>query len=163
MRRGVTPAVVAAAFACGLGLGLAGAPVSAGRSAELLPAKPAVAAVIAYPAEVLKVLDGDTFDARVHVWPGLSVTTKVRLRGIDAPELKSRCAEERERAETARAMLAAILGQGEVAIMRVSLDKYGGRVLADAATRATTDVSATLLHAGLVRAYGGGRREGWCP
>jgi hypothetical protein len=45
----------------------------------------------------------------------------------------------------------------------VSLDKYGGRVLADAATRATADVSAALLRAGLVRDYGGGRREGWCP
>ena len=38
-----------------------------------------------YPAEVVRIIDGDTFQARVQVWPGLSVDTKVRLRGIDAP------------------------------------------------------------------------------
>jgi endonuclease YncB( thermonuclease family) len=35
-----------------------------------------------YPAEVLRIIDGDTFEARVRVWPGLDVDTKVRLRGI---------------------------------------------------------------------------------
>ncbi len=46
--------------------------------------------------------------------------------------------------------------------MRVSLDKYGGRVLADASTYATPDVAASLLNAGHVRRYGGARRESWC-
>ncbi len=45
------------------------------------------------PAEVLRVNDGDTFEARVHVWPGMQVTTKVRLRGIDAAESNARCQE----------------------------------------------------------------------
>ena len=73
----------------------------------------------AHPAEVLRVLDGDTFEARVHLWPGLDVTTRVRLRGIDAPELKARCMEERIKAEAARDALKAMLDQGEVGIMRV--------------------------------------------
>ena len=34
---------------------------------------------IVYPADVLRVIDGDTFEARVRVWPGLDVDTKVRL------------------------------------------------------------------------------------
>src|SRR5215208_1700589 len=55
-----------------------------------------------YAAEVLRVLDGDTFEARVHLWPALDITTKVRLRGIDAPEMKARCREERNLAEAAR-------------------------------------------------------------
>src|SRR5262245_16221672 len=29
-----------------------------------------------HPADVLRVHDGDTFEARVHVWPGMQVTTK---------------------------------------------------------------------------------------
>ena len=37
-----------------------------------------------YPAEVVRIIDGDTFEARVRVWPGLDVDTHVRLRGIDA-------------------------------------------------------------------------------
>ena len=54
-----------------------------------------------YPAEVIQVIDGDTFEARIHLWPGLDVTTRVRLRGIDAPELKAHCPQEREMAEIA--------------------------------------------------------------
>jgi hypothetical protein len=55
-----------------------------------------------------------------------------------------------------------MLAQGEVTVAHIALDKYGGRVLADAATAATPDVSAALLERGLVRAYHGGRRQSWC-
>lgn len=115
-----------------------------------------------HPAQVLRVLDGDTFEARVAVWPGLEITTKVRLRGIDAPELRARCADEQTKAQAARDALAAILAEGAVGISQVTLDKYGGRVVAGASTRKTADVSAALLQAGLVRSYEGGRRESWC-
>jgi endonuclease YncB( thermonuclease family) len=116
----------------------------------------------AYPAQVVRVLDGDTFEARVNVWPGLDTTTKVRLRGIDAPELRARCPQELAKAQAARDALIAILDEGAVGVARVTLDKYGGRVVADASTRKTADVSAALLRLGLVRGYGGGRRESWC-
>jgi endonuclease YncB( thermonuclease family) len=117
---------------------------------------------VAHPVEVLRVVDGDTFEARVHLWPGLDVTTRVRLRGVDAPEMKARCGEERIRAEAARDALRAILDQGEVGISQVTLDKYGGRVVADASTQATPNVSSALLDAGMARRYGGGHRGGWC-
>jgi endonuclease YncB( thermonuclease family) len=115
-----------------------------------------------HAAEVLRVHDGDTFEARVHVWPGMQVTTKVRLRGIDAAEFSSRCAEEYRLALAARDALQRLLAEGGVTIGRVGLDKYGGRVLASAATRGTPDISEALLKTGLVRPYDGGRREGWC-
>jgi endonuclease YncB( thermonuclease family) len=58
-----------------------------------LPASRAGAASApAYPADVIRILNGDTFEARARVWPGLDITTKVRLRGIDAPEMRARCA-----------------------------------------------------------------------
>jgi endonuclease YncB( thermonuclease family) len=115
-----------------------------------------------YAADVLRVLDGDTFEARVHLWPGLDITTKVRLRGIDAPEMKARCREERNLAEAARDALRAILAEGELTVLHVDLDKYGGRVVADAATTRTHDVSQALLSQGVARLYSGGRRQGWC-
>jgi micrococcal nuclease len=117
---------------------------------------------LSYPAELLQVVDGDTFVARVRIWPGLDTTTKVRLRGIDAPETRARCAEEQALANTARDTLAAILAQGEIGIAKVGLDKYGGRVLAAASTRQTADVGAAMLAAGVARPYEGGRRETWC-
>jgi endonuclease YncB( thermonuclease family) len=129
---------------------------------EDAPSLPTQMARGTYAADVLRVLDGDTFEARVQIWPGLEITTKVRLRGIDAPELKAHCEAEQRKAEAAREALRVLLAQGEVAIARVTLDKYGGRVVADASTGSTTDISQALLGAGLVRSYGGGRRESWC-
>ncbi len=117
---------------------------------------------LSHPAQVVRVLDGDTFEARVSVWPGLEITTKVRLRGIDAPEMRARCPEESAKAHAARDALSAILAEGAIGISQVKLDKYGGRVVAAASTRKTADVSAALLHTGVVRSYQGGRREGWC-
>jgi endonuclease YncB( thermonuclease family) len=159
-------------FAIGLGVGATIGPVTASRNgseAAAPAASPAtrspetITARMMHPAEVLRVVDGDTFEARVHLWPGLDITTRVRLRGVDAPELKARCGEERAKAEAARDALRAILDQGEVGISRVTLDKYGGRVVADASTGGTPDVSAALLGTGLARRYSGGHRDGWCP
>jgi endonuclease YncB( thermonuclease family) len=162
--------LAAAIFAAGLLAGAVLAPVAASRGEAIRPpepvaARPAEASLprLGHSAEVLHVVDGDTFDARVHLWPGLNITTRVRLRGIDAPELKARCGEELAQAEAARNALRAILDQGEVGIARVTFDKYGGRVLAEAFTRATPDVSAALIDAGAVRRYSGGKRDGWCP
>src|SRR5436309_2606231 len=112
------------------------------------PAESRAALRAAHPAQLLRVLDGDTFEARVHVWPGIDITTKVRLRGIDAPELRGRCPDERIKAEAARDALAAMLNEGDLIVQRVGLDKYGGRVLADAVTRSVPDISAAMLATG---------------
>jgi len=147
------------------------APQAAAAVAPAQPAKPQSAAAswtaaggqsLVYPAEVVRVIDGDTFEARVRVWPGIDVDTKVRLRDIDAPELHARCADELSRAEAARAALEAMLAEGGVFVSRVGIDKYGGRVDAAVATRSTADVSAALLNGGFARAYVGGRRGSWC-
>jgi endonuclease YncB( thermonuclease family) len=114
------------------------------------------------PAEVLRVIDGDTFEARVHVWPGIDITTKIRLRGIDAAELRARCPAELAQAEAARDALAAMLADGVVTVSSVAPDKYGGRVVADASTRSVANISAEMLGRGLARRYGGGHRDGWC-
>jgi len=112
-------------------------------------------------ARVLKVVDGDTFDARIEVKPGLRVTTRVRLRGVDAPELHAACERERIGAEAAERALRAILAEGGVTIHDLGEDKYG-RLLGMVATRATPNVSEALIARGVVRRYDGGRRRGWC-
>ncbi|MFY9699915.1 MAG: thermonuclease family protein [Rhodoplanes sp.] len=112
-------------------------------------------------ARVLKVVDGDTFDARIEVRPGLRVTTRVRLRGIDAPELHAACEAERIGAEAAERALRAILLEGGVTIRDLGEDKYG-RLLGSVSTRATANVSEALIARGVVRRYDGGRRRGWC-
>jgi endonuclease YncB( thermonuclease family) len=98
----------------------------------------------------------------MYVSPGLDLTTRVRLRGIDAPELKAACPQELQMAEAASDALRGLLGEGDVAIFKIGPDKYQDRVVADVATRRTGNVSAALLAAGHARSYNGGRRSGWC-
>ncbi|MFY9695173.1 MAG: thermonuclease family protein [Xanthobacteraceae bacterium] len=177
--RAANPWTVAAAlFALGVAAGavvrpsvsasnaVAVAPAFAAASAEQTPADIPLAhrldPSIVYPAEVIRIIDGDTFEARVRVWPGLDVDTKVRLRGVDAAELHARCASEFEQAQAARVALEKILSAGGVTVSRVGVDKYGGRIDATIATRATADVSAALLNGGFARPYDGGKRGSWC-
>jgi endonuclease YncB( thermonuclease family) len=117
---------------------------------------------VRHPVDVIRTIDGDTFEARVHLWPGLDLNTRVRLRGIDAPELKASCPQELQMAEAASAALRGLLGEGEVTISNIGPDKYSGRVVADVATKKTGSVSAALLAAGHARSYSGGHRNGWC-
>ncbi len=164
--------LAAATFAIGLGAGATIGPVTASRNGgETSGPAPAITSApsseanmprMVHSAEVVRVIDGDTFEARVHLWPGLEMTTRVRLRGIDAPELKAACPQELQMAEAAGAALRGLLGEGNVTISNIGPDKYNGRVVADAATRRTPDVSAALLAGGFARRYGGGRRGGWC-
>jgi endonuclease YncB( thermonuclease family) len=133
----------------------------AARDAEMIW-KRAGNAAVRHPVDVIRTIDGDTFVARVHMGPGLDLTARVRLRGIDAPERKAACPQELQMAEAAGNALRGLLGEGEVTIYNIGLDKYNGRVVADAATRRTDNISAALLAAGHVRSYGGGRRNGWC-
>lgn len=115
-----------------------------------------------YVAEVTRVIDGDTVEARVAVWMGQEVVTKVRLRGIDAPEIRGACGPEREKALAARDSLAGLLGKGQVTLSEIGPDKYFGRVVARLRSADGRDAGAALLAAGLARPYDGRRRDSWC-
>lgn len=110
-------------------------------------------------ATVIKVIDGDTLLVRAMPWPQHSVDVYVRLRGIDAPELKARCETERFAARTARRVLGEKVPEAsEVRLSRISGDKYFGRVLADVHLEDGSDPAEDLLAGGYVRHYGGGKR-----
>jgi micrococcal nuclease len=165
--RGGALVLAAATFAAGLTAGALIAPVSAGRgeaaaTMQMREPMPASALRSGHPAEVVRVLDGDTFEARVRIWPGMDVTTRVRLRGIDAPEMHARCEDERLKALAARDALARLLAEGSVGISGVGQDKYGGRVDAEVSTARTPNVSEALFDSGFARRYSGGRRQSWC-
>lgn len=134
------------------GMLLAAAP--AGRAGERLSGP--------FAATVERVIDGDSLAVRVNVWLGLEVSTIVRLRGIDAPELAGRCPEERRRAVAARDALAGLVAGGSVSLAAVETDKYGGRVVADVADGSGRPLGPALVDAGLARPYDGGHRAGWC-
>ena len=115
-----------------------------------------------YAAEVVRIIDGDTFVARMRTGPGGEVETRVRLRSIDAAELHARCSNELRLALAARAALQRLLAEGRVMLSHVGPDKYPGRIDANVATRSTNDISAAMLSGGWARSYDGGRRGSWC-
>lgn len=113
-------------------------------------------------AQVIEVRDGDTVLVAAHVWPMQAVHVAVRLRGIDAPELRGRCESEVEAARAARERLVELVGDGPVHLTSIEGDKYFGRVLADLSSPGESDLAARLLREGLVEPYEGGRRGDWC-
>jgi micrococcal nuclease len=111
-------------------------------------------------AELLRVIDGDTIEVRVRIWLDLDLTTRVRLAGIDAPELNGGCAEERRLAGMAKLALTETLGSGPVWLADIRRDKYGGRVVAEVVLSDGRNASATMLSSGAAAAWGS--TPAWC-
>lgn len=161
-----------------IALGALAAPATRGRAVAPPPPADRAAegslrrASFAGPIEAAaaRVVDGDTFEARLRVWFGQEVTALVRLRGVDAPEIRGRCPGETASAQAARAALADLLAGGRVELRNVAVDKYFGRVVADVLVESAetppafpaVDVAATLLAGGEARPYAGRARGGWC-
>ena len=143
-------------------LGASLATVVLGLALAVLPAVAGERLAGPVPALVTAVIDGDTLEVRARIWLGQEVTTRVRLAGIDAPETRSDCAQERVLAGRAAALLKARLGQPEVRLYDIVYGKYAGRILARVETVDGEDLGRALLAAGLARVYAGGRRAPWC-
>jgi len=119
-----------------------------------------------FQAELVRVIDGDTFEARVRIWFGQEITTLVRIRGIDAPELKAKCGSEASKAQAARSLLQELLSGGRFRLWQIGLDKYAGRVLARVEVvkdpSLADDVAELMLASAAARPYAGGPRQSWC-
>ena len=96
------------------------------------------------------VVDGDT------VW---IEREKIRLEGIDTPELRGECLFERDLAARAAERLRQLLSGGGWRIERSGNDRYG-RTLARF-HRGGETAGAILIREGLARPWRG-RREDWC-
>jgi micrococcal nuclease len=141
-------------FACILGLLLLNLTAAPARGTERLAGP--------VPAAVMEIIDGDTLAVRVHVWLGQELVTRVRIDGLDTPELRGRCAREKDMAEQARQLTEKLLESGDVLLHDIEHDKYGGRIRARVVTRSGTDLAASLIAAGLARPYRGEARQPWC-
>lgn len=115
------------------------------------------------PAQVVEVSDGDTLRVRARIWLDQDLLIWVRLDGVDAPEIKGKCAREREMAARALALVSAAVEDSRVLLRHIHYGKYAGRVLARVETSHGEDLNTLLLGAGLARDYNGGERQSWCP
>ena len=113
-------------------------------------------------AEVTGVVDGDTLAVRAHIWLDQRVETRVRLAGVDTPELRGDCAAELAMAAQARDAVTALVAGRSVLLRNIRFGTYAGRVVAEVEVDGQ-DLSALLIAAGLGRPYDGRTaRAGWC-
>ena len=139
---------------CAAWLAVTPANVAHAPAAEVLPGP--------VPARLVRVVDGDTVVVRARIWLGQEVEIHVRLAGIDAPELRGKCAFERDLAVRARDFVVARLNGGQVRLSHIQYGKYAGRVVARVHAPDGADLSAALLQAGLAHPYKGRKRRPWC-
>lgn len=102
--------------------------------------------------QMCRAVDGDTIRCGEQ---------RVRLLGLDAPELRGRCEAERRLAQAATERLAGLVEEG-VRLQTTGQDRFG-RALAIVRDPRGEDVADVLIREGLARPYHGrGPREGWC-
>ncbi|MDM9649827.1 thermonuclease family protein [Rhizobium sp. S163] len=88
------------------------------------------------------------------------VEVYVRIRGIDTPEMHSKCGAVRRAAIDARQMLENLTdGSPQVQLTRISGDKYFGRILADVTLSDGRNPAQYMLGEGIAVAYDGGRKQ----
>ena len=106
----------------------------------------------ALPAAV-RIIDGDTFE-----YGG----ARIRVADIDTPEVRGRCAHERDLAARATRRMEALLAAGPFELEPISgrdEDRYGRKLRV--VTRDGQSLGDVLVAEGLARTWTG-RREPWC-
>ncbi len=106
-----------------------------------------------HAARVLRVVDGDTLDALIDLDLEVRVEARIRLLGVDTPELRAKGEVERARAVAAKVYVMDAVGGAVswVAICTAGRDSFG-RVLADVWI-GDRSLSLELIERGLGRAW----------
>jgi len=105
-----------------------------------------------YKCKVLKVVDGDTVDVDIDLGFGIWLKNeRVRLKGIDTPESRTRDLVEKKFGLAAKTRLKQMIGKGEKVILKTYADKDGqdmkgkfGRILGDFTYKQTTVVNQLI-------------------
>ena len=106
--------------------------------------------------------DGDTCYVLAPTLPEPLQKMSVRILGIDTPEMRAVCAEEKKLALKGRELANKMFRSAEkIQFDNLKWDKYGGRVLADVYLDGKS-YKDEIINAGLARPYDGGTKESWC-
>ena len=112
------------------------------------------------PAEIVRVIDGDTVRVRAKIWINQTIEVSVRVAEIDTPEVhRPACPAERKTADRATEAARAFLGKN-VFLHNIHNGKYAGRVVAEVHHKSRGRLSKHLLDLGLAVAEGA--KDPWC-
>lgn len=111
-----------------------------------------------YTGEIINVVDGDTVDAKIDLGFQIYWHTRLRLNGINTPELHSGSADEHAAAVKAKDRLAELV-LGKTAAVKTFKDKTEkyGRYLAELVVDGD-NINMRLVSEGLAKRYSGGKR-----
>ena len=112
-----------------------------------------------YDAEVIKIVDGDTLDARIDLGFNVHVNKRIRLHGIDTWESRTRDKAEKVKGLAAKARLKELLKleKNKFKLISHGTGKFG-RVLGDIET-SVGNVCDILIQEGHAYSYFGGNKE----
>ena len=111
----------------------------------------------------LKNYDGDTIRFNLPGYPPIAgKDIRVRVNGIDTPEIKGKCKKEKYEARQARDMVADILkGAEKITLRNMKRGKYF-RIAADVIVDGES-LADVLIEAGMAIKYDGGKKtHKWC-
>lgn len=113
-------------------------------------------------SKVISVYDGDTFRANLNSGhPLISKNIRIRLNGIDTPELRSKCWKEKQRAKRARDYLSYRIKMSDKVVLRnIQRGKYF-RIVADVYLDGK-NINLEMIDKKLAYAYYKGRKPDWC-
>ena len=112
--------------------------------------------------KIISVYDGDTFRADIRGLPDIiGKNIAIRILGIDTPEIKGKCEEEKIVAIKARDFARkALFNAKTITLKNLKRDKYF-RLLADVYFD-DTDLADALLVNNLAVKYSGKKKSSWC-
>ena len=106
--------------------------------------------------------DGDTCYVIAKTLPESLRNMSIRILGIDTPEIRADCPEEKELALQGRVFANDMFrNANNIEFHNLKWDKYGGRILADVFIDGVS-YKDEIIEAGLAREYYGGKKIGWC-
>ena len=119
-----------------------------------------------YNIELLRVVDGDTIDAKIDLGFDVSVKKRVRFMGVNTPESRTRDLEEKARGLAAKDRLKNLLeGCNEIQLKSHGVGKYGrclGELhidIVDGQEKMTLEsINELLIKEGHAVEYHGGKR-----
>jgi len=115
-----------------------------------------------YKADVIRVLDGDTVEVRMHLYSGLNKIVKIRMDGINAPEVHTRRLCEKKQGLESKYRLEALLASStKIIVEGVHEGKYAGRALGTIIADGV-NTSDWMVNHGYAKPYHGGKRKPWC-
>jgi micrococcal nuclease len=102
---------------------------------------------------VAKVVDGDTVDLDLDLGFSITLRQRVRLYGIDAPELRSKDPIEKAKGLESQAFVTQWFQQPGPVLVRTTKEEKYGRMLADCYREGAPSLCTELLERGLAQPY----------